>query len=94
MQIGGVTTKEINRLELQMLKLLDFRVFVTSTQLSQLVAALQPAATPAGRRSKKRVSETPPPSEALAKVQHELRCSPALVTPLAPQQAISAGGRS
>ena len=62
LQIGGVTTKEINALELEMLRLLEYRAFVGRPQIQQQLRAMQVSlgvreAAADARRSKKRVSE-------------------------------------
>jgi hypothetical protein len=40
-QVGGVSTQELNRLEVEMLGLLEFRLLVTPEQVVQMLAALQ-----------------------------------------------------
>ncbi|KAK9816746.1 hypothetical protein WJX72_004508 [[Myrmecia] bisecta] len=54
-KIGGISTAEINKLELELLKLLDYRLCVSEKQVQQVLRLLE---APVGsRRSKKRVSE-------------------------------------
>ena len=85
-----MTTKEINALELEMLKLLEYRAFVGRPQIHQQLRELQVSLSAQedvadARRSKKRVSDDvdrPLLEHFLpVKFQHELHHSQVLVTP-------------
>lgn len=82
LQIGGISNGELNKLELEMLRLLRFRACVSPleilVQLKDLNLPRAPAMEPA-RRSQKRVSEDISVVAYPAKLQHDLRHDQILV---------------
>ena len=95
LQIGGISTKELNKLELEMLQLLDFRAFVSHSVLRACMAdiavespcePLTPSAsadpTCGDAVGRKRVNEDPTADTALpAKFQHSTGKDQVLVMP-------------
>lgn len=94
LQIGGVSTRELNGLELEMLKLLEFRAFVSCSELSRLLKIVRGGYEPelaaqadalgssTCRRSKKRVGDEVGSldNNLPAKLQHDSQSSQILVT--------------
>lgn len=100
-QIGGISTKEINKLELEILHLLDFRVFVSHSDLRTCLADLSsdppckplPPVGSVEAVGRKRVNEDPSNETATpAKLQHSTGKGHILVTPQEPEAP--AGPRS
>lgn len=87
-RIGGISTKEINRLELEMLRLLDFRVFTSRADLRVCLADLsshpscQPDPPPSEAVGRKRTNDPPSAETAIpSKLQHSTGKDQILVTP-------------
>lgn len=103
-QIGGISTKELNQLELELLVILDFRAFIKPKELSEVLGLFagsldfhKPAEgskeAKLDRHGVKRGIEGPQPeSESLqpAKLQHDKNSDQVLVTP----EARSGKGKS
>ena len=90
LQIGGISTRELNKLELEMLKLLGFRCFVSQAELSEVLSQLIASSlgsasateqSEASRQSKKRGNEEPAADISLpAKLQHDSHNNQIIVT--------------
>lgn len=92
-QIGGISTKEMNRLELEMLKLLDFKAFISHVEICEVLDQMLTCADspfssriPSGtllRVSKKRGKEIGQPASDCrlpVKLQHDSKNDQVLVT--------------
>ena len=89
LQIGGVSIKELNLLELEMLKALDFRAYISHEELSKVLSLLVSNETSdkeeaTARRSKKRGNEGAQPEIEVgslpAKLHHDSKSDQVLVT--------------
>ena len=61
LQIGGISVEELNRLELELLRLLNYRLLISRGEIQQHLRTLKTSLRPAVqevKRSKKRVSES------------------------------------